>query len=264
MRKTSRDIVEVKGSGRGGWSFVSTTPIDEPECARPESVIEQTAWLLAKIKASKDEASQEVIEYLKVEPLADAIADTIRQLPMRKTMKLRDWTYQAITSRIYPYANINAAAVPVGRFFIITGIMLTTGGPRDKELAAQTVPGYGTYDMLVRSVPALLVKVASGKMQSQGLDGVRRDLNELPMVEVKSERAYNEACEALEISKRAWKGPGIYDFSYRRTPPSFVVRTEDEYRYAVALERAIESIADIRKLTNELRDACAALRKKRV
>lgn len=106
------DVEELGGRGLNRvrrYLFVDPTPFDEPACARddsdPSSAFAQ--YIMPRVRAGKDEASKEVLEYLKVEPLADAIDDTIRSLPANKTRKLRTWVEEAAGSRVYRYVRVD-------------------------------------------------------------------------------------------------------------------------------------------------------------
>lgn len=247
----TRKLIEIE---RGHYKktgpqylFIDPEPLDDPACARdiddPASVF--AAYLRPKIKSGRDEASKEVREYLKVENLADAVAHTIQSLPEKRTAALRAWVDEALSSRIYLYADVDLRGEEVEM-----GIMLTTGGPRDAEVArvllATGVVGasyasYGDYEMRRSFLHTAKNATPGFRKKPIGL-------------ELANKFEYDDVAEQLGFRRGTWKGPGIYDLNNRRVT---FVGTRDAFRHATALQRAEVAIDDVRY---DARHACVRLR----
>lgn len=253
-------IVEIKP-----FTWVDTTPIDDPACVRddsdPRSAFAQ--YLLPKLKDARDEASREVLEYLKVEDLTDAIAHTIQSLPANKTKKLRDWVREAQSTRIYAYCYVDTR----GTGTAAVGLMLTAGKATDKILA--TEEGYDIgIDLSYRHFEEVLEEMEevvnslptmSSAARKSALEKIFEEENR-GMVLVSNERQYGYALQAMGISASAWNGAGIYDF-YQQ-PPKFLGSLA-AWRHAVALSTAEDMLAEQEFKPGQLKNMCTQLRSER-
>ena len=126
-----RKLIEVKPN-----FFIEPVPVDDTACARdlndPMGAFAQ--YLLPRLKNANDEASKEVLALVKAgEGLGEAVAMTIQSLPTQKTKKLRAWTDEALSSNVYAYTQIQPSRGYEPPFLVV-GLLLTEGGPRDKIL----------------------------------------------------------------------------------------------------------------------------------
>jgi len=224
------------------------------------SMDEWLAYLLPRIRAAAargDAGCKEVLEYLKVEHLSDAITHTVQSLPAKKTLKLRTWVEQAAGSRFYPYAWLE-------RGNNSAGILLTYGGPLDPVVATTRIHGvqvdadafeYMLAGMLDGTITEGLRHAAKdverGTRSAASLEQLRRDslrvLANQPggigRVELREQHQLGErALAALGLPASVWKGGGLYDF--KKSPPAYL-GTIKEYEYEQDVREARNAIADI-------------------
>jgi hypothetical protein len=117
---------------------------------------------------------------------------------------------------IYAYASFRSLE------HVRYGLMRTTGGPFDEEIDSVDVGSYG------------MEPLAPFWQLGDALDEIERGskyaFEEVPFVDVESESQFNEALDALGLSRdddfvTTWEGPGLYDF--RDDPPTFQGTAED-------------------------------------
>lgn len=236
--------------------FVGEHPIDEPACRLdiddPSSAFAQ--YLMPRLKDGRDEASKEVLAFLKSgESLGDAVAFTIQSLSESKTKKLRAWIEEAYGSRFYPYATIGASAGGVSN----VGIMLTVGGPRDTVLTKKHIRNWNVdADAFEFMSASRFYAITRGSNAEQDLREMLHDPYAL-RPEVMEKKTYDDALTLLGITQSGWKNPGLYDF--KKSPPAYL-GSRLEYEYAVAFREAQQAIAEMYDDASALAWACENLR----
>jgi hypothetical protein len=233
-------IVEIRKG-----EYVDTDPVEhEPGCVRmePDSAAFES-YFLPRLKDLRDEASKEVLANVRDGMyIGTAIALAIESLPASKTQRLRKWVEEARATRIYAYVEFR------GLSRLAYGLMMTTGGPRDRVLASEEIGGYESVEGIA---PYWYFRNAITEI------GKKYVFEENPFVEVDDEDDYNEVLEAMSISKEdgGWEKPGLYDF--RESPPSYsgTVEAYEQESMKYEAERALEDLFE----NDEWETACKTL-----
>lgn len=245
-------VVEI---GRG--DYIDTDEVEhEPECVRfePDQVEAFRGFLLPRLESARDEASREILAGMRSgRSLGDAVSDALESLPARKTQRLREWLKEASGTRIYAWVSFH------GLYRLTYGLMLTTGGPRDRVVATKQIgqselenpaPYWGFYDALRELKDAVAEK---------GPDSPRllRIFDENPLVDVSDEGEYDEALAATGLSPEdgSWEKAGLYDFT--NTPPRYVTSLEAYERDSMKYEA--EQILDYLFQGDEWKNVCETL-----
>jgi len=200
--------------------FVETDPVvEEPECIRLKSDPGPAFrdYLLPRLEATaaspREEASREVLAALRAgRPLGDAVLDVIESLPEHKTERLRAWVEEAKSGHIYAYVQFYSV------FRFSYGLIMTTGGPRDRLIATEEIGENEIDNVRPKWDFSDAIRAARMMGRAGGLGTraakVRGYFEEKPMVEVDNENEYDQVLVAMDISLEdgAWEGPGIYNF----------------------------------------------------
>lgn len=228
--------------------FVDTDEIEDPACMHleagdPYDVFRN--YVLPRIEVSShDEASAEVLTAMRAgRNFSDAVLDTIEALPESKTAKLRAWVHEARGSHIYPYVRFQNDNVWYG-------LMLTTGGPKDRAIAREALgehylsDDFAEYWDFSDAIAGIVNKFPKHMFL----------FDDNPFVEIKTKKDYDRAISEMNHESSGWEKPGLYDF--RDEPPSYYSTVEDFVRVAIIAEAEdVLSSMDI----DDIKDVCELL-----
>ena len=245
-----RKLIDL-GKRDGGYHvFVEPKPVEhEPECVGEGDVGAFDKFLLPRIKNTRDEASREILEYMRAgRSLYDAVADALRSLPSAKTRKLRTWLDEARSTRIYASVRYLINPGTPEPLYARVGLQKTVGGPKDKLLEWRELDQISTKDVgrswIFREAIVQIKNVAWAAPYYDLLQRVRWVFEKMPAVLVSSEAEYNEVLHWTKLSDSKWKGGGLYNFNHM--PPTFI-GTVDDYRNEAMTTNAPLLIDDMLK-----------------
>lgn len=187
-----------------------------------------------------------------------AVLDVIESLPEHKTERLRAWVEEAKSGHIYAYVQFYSV------FRFSYGLIMTTGGPRDRLIATEEIGENEIDNVRPKWDFSDAIRAARMMGRAGGLGTraakVRGYFEEKPMVEVDNENEYDQVLVAMDISLEdgAWEGPGIYNF--HNSPPSYQ-GTLDDYEREAMMEEAEATLATL-FASEDVRYACETLLKK--
>lgn len=248
-------------------TWVDPVPLDDAACARAESdpASAFAQYVLPRIKAGKDEASKEVLAFMKSgESIGDAIAFTIQSLPAGKTKKLRALVEEANSTRIYWQVELHDDHAHVG-------LRLTAGGPKAEVLGEAHVHthsyerGIAPYWTFTYAFDALVSEIGDATGEEARRTAYRLFADDVAhVVEVKSRTDYDRAMRAMgmEPADGAWTKAGLYDFTEQ--PPTYV-STPDEYERAMFADEAENILDEVGDWDEgDVAEACTKVRKERL
>jgi len=249
------DTMTVVEIGRG--EYIDTDEVEhEPECVRfePDQVEAFRGFLLPRLENARDEASREILAGMRSgRSLGDAVSDVLESLSARKTQRLREWLKEASGTRIYAYAHF------LGLYRLSYGLVMTTGGPRDRVVATEEIRSYEVENPAPRWEFYDALKELKYAVVEKGPDSPRllAIFEESPLVEVSNKDEYDEALAVTGLSPEdgSWEKAGLYDFT--NTPPTYSGTVEAYERESMRYEA--ERVLDYLFQGDEWMDACKTL-----